>query len=129
MYKHIGKKSLILLVSVLLLLTVALAGCNQEPVAEPTTVVTEAPAPQALEVYWNLDRMLYDGMSEAGMSSRMPESDGYFHVRMFRDGQTLELKVSDRKVINHLDTLDMMGLVFEDGIVVDVIPVEQMPME
>ena len=82
-----------------------------------------------MEIYWNLDRAVYDGMSEAGMSSRMPESDGYFHIRMFRDGQVFELKASDRRVINHLDTLDMMGFEFENGIIVDVIPVEDLPME
>ena len=50
----------------------------------PTTVpVTE---PEAIELYWNMDRAQYHGKSEAGMSSRTPEEDGYFHIRFFKDG-------------------------------------------
>ena len=122
-------KKLLALACVLVLLVCGLAACKSEPGAVTTAAPTEPAQDLPLEVYWNLDRALYDGMSEAGMSSRMPETDGYFHVRMFRDGQVFELKASDRRVINHLDTLDMMGFEFENGIIVDVIPVEEMPME
>ena len=125
-------KKLLALACVLVLLVCGLAACKSEPGAATTAapLATEPAQVLPLEVYWNLDQELYDGKSEAGMSSRMPESDGYFHVRMFKDGQTLEVKVADRRVINHLDTLTMMGLEFdENGIVVDVIPVEELPME
>ena len=115
-------KQLLALACVLVLLVCGLAACKSEPGAATTAapLATEPAQDLPLEVYWNLDQELYDGKSEAGMSSRMPESDGYFHVRLFKDGQTLEVKVADRRVINHLDTLTMMGLEFdENGIVVD----------
>lgn len=123
-------KKLLALACVFVLLACGLAACKSEPGAVTTAPLATEPAQDIpLEIYWNLDRALYDGMSEAGMSSRMPETDGYFHIRMFRDGQVFELKAADRKLINHLDTLDMMGFEFENGIIVDVIPVEDLPME
>jgi len=133
-----NKKALIIgiLAAVLVLtgvLAVLLAGIPAWTEQEPTVSTTETTAPVytgPLEVYWNLDLEQYEGKSEAGMSSRMPESDGFFHVRFFKDGKIEEHKVADRRIINHLDTLCIMGLVFdENGIVVNVVPVEELPME
>jgi len=85
---------------------------------------------EACVLYWNVDRKEYDGKSEAGLSSRNQASDGFFHVRFFKDGEMLELKVKDRKLINSIDTMDLMGLEFdEDGIVTGVIRVDRMPVE
>ena len=60
------------------LLTVLLTQCmGQEPAATaPTVEPTEQMQPGTYTLYWNLDRAQYDGKSEAGMSGRMPESDG-----------------------------------------------------
>ena len=41
----------------------------------PATTVADEGA-ERIDLYWNIDRALYDGKSEAGMSSRMPEADG-----------------------------------------------------
>ena len=123
-----------LLVAVMVL-TVALcfAGCNNEQAdvqtTAPATTVGTGEA-ERVDLYWNLDRALYDGMSEAGMSSREPGEDGYFHVRFFKDGEIVELRVADRKTINAMEVQDLMGLEFdEDGLVVGIIPVDDLPIE
>ena len=114
------------------LLTVLLTQCmGQEPAATaPTVEPTEQTQPGTYTLYWNLDRVQYDGKSEAGMSGRMPESDGYFHIRLFCDGEELTVKTADRRVVNKLDTMSLFGLVFdEDGFAVDVLSLDQLPLE
>lgn len=89
----------------------------------------EEPA-ESYALYWNVDRALYDGKSEAGMSSREPAEDGYFHVRFFKDGGVVELRVADRKTVNLLEVYSLMGLEMdEDGIVVGVINIDDMACE
>lgn len=118
--------------AVLMAMLMVLSGCNSEPTAVTTgtTEATAAVSDNGYTLYWNLDRAEYEGKSEGGMSSREVESDGLFHIRMFCDGQELILKTSDRKVVNELDTEDLMGLVFDEaGLITDVLPLEQMPLE
>ena len=111
-----------------LLLTQCVSGGNTE--STPAQTVGYLGEAEDYDLYWNLDRALYDGKSEAGMSSRKPESDGYFHVRFFIDGETVELKVADRKTINAIEVNDLMGLEFDDnGIVVGVISLDDMPLQ
>ena len=82
------------------------------------------------ELYYNLDLEVYGGKSEAGMSSRVPAEDGYFHINFFLDGETVVLKAAERRIVNTIDVLDVMGLEFdEDGIISEVIPPEDMPLE
>ena len=117
-----------------MILCMVMAGCNNE---QANTGTTTAPAAtvdsgkaESYDLYWNLDRALYDGKSEAGMSSRMPADDGYFHVRFFKDGEIIELRVADRKTVNALEIQNLMGLEFDgNGIVVGVIDIEDMPVE
>ena len=110
-----------------LLLTQCVGGQTQNPTETTTAPVIRE---EGYDLYWNLDRAEYDGKSEAGMSSRKTGSDGFFHVRFFKDGQIVELKVADRKVINAIDVTDLMGLQFdENGIVTGIVRVEQMPVE
>ena len=118
----------VLSVVLVLLLTQCTGGQTGETTAPSTTAATEEVP--TYELYWNVDRTLYDGKSEAGMSSRMPESDGYFHVRFVFDGEVVTLKVADRKLINAIDIKSLMGLEFdENGIVIGVVDVEDMPLE
>ena len=110
-------------------LGIVVMGCTPEQAAEPAATTTVAEA-STYELYWNLDRAEYEGKSEAGMSGRMPESDGYFHIRMFKDGEIVTLKTSDRKVVNNLDTQSLMGLEFdEEGCISEVIDVKELPLE
>lgn len=84
---------------------------------------------QNADLYWNVDRAQYDGKSEGGMSSRGKNPDGYYHVRFFKDGKMMELKVADMSLMNKIEAQDIMGLAFDDdGIVVDMIPIEKMPV-
>ena len=102
------------------------------PQQEGNTVPTTAAAEEVptYQLYWNLDRAEYDGKSEAGMSSRMPESDGLFHIRMFLDGEEVIVKTADRKIINKLDTMSLMGLEFDgDGLISDVLDIDELPLE
>ena len=110
-----------------LLLTQCIGGQGEATVPTTTAPSDEVPSYQ---LYWNLDRAEYDGKSEAGMSSRMPEADGYFHVRFFCEGEEITLKVADRKLINAIDVQSLMGLELdEEGIVVGVMSLDDMPLE
>ncbi len=113
------------------LLAVLLTQCTGgQEATESTPVQTTGEEIPTYELYWNLDRAEYDGKSEAGMSSRQQESDGYFHIRFFFEGETVELRAADRKVINAIDVNDLMGLEFdENGIITGVINIDDMPLE
>ena len=127
-----------------LLCMLCLAGCGAvaeipaQTTQTPTTAVpatvpetTAPPEPVLAEgVYWNLDRMEFAGKSEAGMSSRTPGEDGLYHVRFFRKGEVVEMTVANKQVVNHIEINDLMGLLLnEDGVVVDVVELEDMPFE
>lgn len=73
------------------------------------------------ELYWNVDKTAYTENSETGLSTREPGEDGLYHVRFAINGEQIELPVADKRLINYIDTMDVMGLVQDaDGIVVDV---------
>ena len=116
-----------------MILCLVMAGCNNEQAAATTTAPAATTGEQGTEqvdLYWNIDRAQYDGKSEAGMSSREPAEDGYFHVRFFKDGEIVELRVADRKTVNALEVNDLMGLEFDkDGIVIGVKAVDDLPVE
>ena len=40
------------------------------------------------ELREHVDLAEYRGKSEAGMSSRAPEADGYFYIRFFTEGES-----------------------------------------
>lgn len=78
-------------------------------------------------LYWNVDRELYAGKDATGMSSREPNPDtGYFQVLFAMEGRQGQRRVAERRVINKIDNLDLMGIVLDDdGIIVDVKTVEE----
>ena len=131
--KHVGRLvAVIAALAAVLMAMLMLAGCNGEPAAVTTGTpeTTVAASDSAYTLYWNPDRAEYDGKSEGGMSSREPESDGLFHIRMLCDGQELILKTDDRRIVNKIDTEDLMGLEFgEDGMITAVLGLEEMPLE
>lgn len=111
------------------LLVVLLTQCTGTQTA---TTNTTAPTQQEITdvtLYWNLDRAQYDGKSEAGMSSRTMGSDGYYHIRFFVDGSTVELRATEKRIVNAVDVNDLMGLVVsEDGIIEQVLTIEELPL-
>ncbi len=126
----VGIAAAVVVLAVALILL--LPQCSGETPTATTgaTAASDAAPDTSYTLYWNLDRAQYDGKSEGGMSSREMESDGLFHIRMFCDGQELILKTADRRVVNELDTEDLMGLIFDEaGLITDVLPLEQMPLE
>ena len=76
-------------------------------------------APSADELYWNIDRTLYDGVAEGGTSGRNRSPDGYYHIRFANDGEIVEIMTDERKIVNALDTVDVCGLEFDsNGLIV-----------
>jgi len=94
---------------------------------EPTeTVIATQEATQPAEnavssdLYWNVDRAIYtvDGQ----ISTRTPGEDGAYKIRFALRGELVELPVADKKLVNYIDTMDALGLVFdENGVVVDAV--------
>ena len=130
-----SRKSLVvgILATVVLLsalLVVVLSACTGTEPAPTTEPSVSSDVVEKAELYWNIDRALYDGKSEAGMSSRKIGSDGYYHIRFFKDGQTVELLATDKAMVNNIEVRDLMGIVTdEDGVITDVVPLEQMPVQ
>ena len=92
---------------------------------ETTSTPTQAMAAGRPELYWNIDKEFYTKDSESGFSTREPGEDGMYHIRFAYNGEQVEFTVADKKIVNLIDTLDIMGLVFdESGSIVDVVDVE-----
>ena len=71
------------------------------------------------DLYWNVDQKLYMQSSESGLSTREAGEDGLYHIRFAYNGEQVELPVSDKRLVNFIDSMSLMGLVIEDGMVVD----------
>lgn len=74
-----------------------------------------------ITLYWN-----YEGASyieaETGMSTREKGEDGLYHIKLLADGQEQEFLCADKQLINHMDTMTLMVLTFdENGYIVDAI--------
>ena len=90
----------------------------------------EAPSALSYDVYWNIDRAVHEGQSDDGLSSRMADDNGFYHIRFFKDGVIEELKTDDYDLVNLIDDDYLMGLLFNDkGIITEKIPIEQMPYD
>ncbi len=83
------------------------------------------------ELYWNLDGAYYAENSEiAGLSSREPGEDGYYHITFVVNGEQKELLCTDKQLVNYIDSLTVMGLVFdENGYIIDALDVKQIATE
>ena len=75
-----------------------------------------------LKLYWNVDRV-ENTDRDTGLSIRKPAEDGNYYVRFACDGEQVEIPVADKKLVNYIDSLDLMGLTLdENGYAVDVKP-------
>ena len=80
------------------------------------------------ELYWNVDRAIYTVDSQT--STREPGEDGAYKIRFAYNGTLVEKSVADKKLVNYIDTLDALGLVFDDnGLVVDAMPPKEVAKE
>ena len=81
------------------------------------------------ELYWNIDRSLYNDPT-TGMSAREPEADGSYAVTFAHEGEQVTYNISDKRLVNYIDTTDAVGLVFDDdGNVVDAVDVTTIATE
>lgn len=94
------------------------------------TQAPQGPTEGRPELYWNIDRVAFTEDSETGLSTREPGEDGMYHVRFAYNGEVVEKVVADRQLINYIDALDAMGLVFDgDGVVIDVVGAKDIATE
>ena len=101
--------------------------------AAPTTATSETndqgEAVLRPELYWNVDREVYTEGSQSGLSTREPGEDGLYHIRFAYNGEQVELPVADKQLVNFIDTMPLMGLSVEDGMVVDAMDVRDVATE
>ena len=73
------------------------------------------------DLYWNVDRLAFtDG--GVGMSTREPESDGTYTIRFAYNGEIVEYGIADKRLVNAIDTMDVVGLIKdESGNVIDAV--------
>ena len=98
----------------------AIGGTKKTPTPEDDMEITDD------QLWWNIDRFKYAGLSEIGTSSRgVDPDDGYYHVLFASEGRQVTRRVAEKKVLNLVDSNDLMGLVFDEkGIIVGVKKVE-----
>lgn len=105
-----------------LLVTVCLAGCQQNQQEPAETQPTEPPV---MEAYYNVEGATYN---TNGVSSRPAQADGTYKVKFAYRGRTLTKTIkADAALINQIDSMNILGLVFdEQGVVTGVKTVEEM---
>jgi uncharacterized protein YgiM (DUF1202 family) len=73
------------------------------------------------KLYWNLDRQEHLD-PETGLSVRPAGSDGLYAIRFSVDGEHVELKCADKRLVNVIDAQNLMGLAFDaDGLIVEAL--------
>lgn len=113
-----GKKSKWLWLSLGLVVLLAIAGVVLALVLGGGN--DEATVAGRPDLYWNVDKE--DNVDpDTGLSTRQPAEDGNYYIRFAYDGEQVEIPVADKKLVNYIDTLDLMSLTLDDnGFAVDV---------
>lgn len=133
------KKPLIfILIAAIVVLAVVLAllltqctdlfgGDTTEPSKGSSSEPTKTTDEENVILYWNVDRALYAGQAEDGLTSRSKDKDtGYYHVNLSAIGRISAHRALDRKVANEIDGQDVMGIVLnDDGVIIDILTVEE----
>ena len=126
MQQEANKKSkkwlwlIIAIVAVLAVVGVVLGIVLSGPAEEgPTGDENNGPKGGRADIYWNIDKASFSNAT-TGMSAREPGADGKYHVTFAHDGEQVEYVFTDKRLVNYIDTVDAVGLVFDDnGNVVD----------
>ena len=88
----------------------------------------EAPAMQTggrPDLYWNLDKERYPQDAETYLSTRTADADGLYYIRFAYNGDVVEYTTGDKKLVNQIDRMEVMGLQLENHTIVNVIdPIE-----
>ncbi|MBR5570259.1 MAG: hypothetical protein IKW10_05115 [Oscillospiraceae bacterium] len=99
----------VLIVLAALILTLVLSLDNEKSKAEA----------YESKIYWNVERGRYVSQGYHGVSSRIPDSDGYYRINMAVEGEQKEVLVSDPALVNRIDFEEVMGLTFDENGIVD----------
>ena len=104
-----------------------LPGGNQGDAPATTDPIPTGPR---ADLYWNLDREFYTANSQTGLSTREADADGKFKMKFAYNGEIVELEIIDKKLVNIIDTQDIVGLQFdENGVVIGQINVRDLATE
>ncbi len=130
-----GKRKLIPLLLILLAILLAagtaaflllgdvFGGEGKDPTGEST--LTTIPAGN-WKIAWNVDRLDYIGKSEGGLSSREKDGSGFYNMMFAVDGEQIEFKTDDTRLMNRIDQMELVGLdVDENGVILDARKVEE----
>ena len=105
-----------------------LGGGNQA--VDPTVPTDPVPTGPRANLYWNLDREFYTANSQTGLSTREADADGKFKMRFAYNGEIVEIEIVDKKLVNIIDTQDIVGLTFdENGVAIGQINVRELATE
>lgn len=133
------RKLLSLMLAVIMVLSLAFSMCAcTDDVKDPTDGATEEPTGNAsesgapslgeAELFFNPDRLLYDGLADDAMTARPKNlDDGYFHVEFATDGKIVEHLAKKRMVANLIDTNWVMALQLDEkNIVTGIYTLDEM---
>ena len=86
----------------------------------------QEPAAYESKIYLNVERDRYVSKGYHGVSSRIPDSDGYYRINMAVDGEQTQVLVSDVNLVNRIDFERLMGLTFdENGVVNGILELDE----
>ena len=96
---------------------------------EPTESTGTAQEQTGFPLYWNLDRSLY--VETGDLSSRREVAeDGFYHIAFAHEGEEKEFLTADKKLVNFIDSMDVMGLTFdESGYIIEATGVKELATE
>lgn len=97
-------------------------GEEQTSATQPTQTQATEPQEQEMKLYYNVERKDYMAKDMV----RVASAEGMYRMRFAVDGEQLDLMAVDRSVMQKIDSMDVMGLVFNvDGYIVDAIHVDE----
>ncbi len=97
-------------------------GEEQTSATQPTQTQATEPQQQEMKLYYNVERKDYQSQDRV----RSANSEGMYRMRFAVDGEQVDLMAVDRAVMQKIDAMDVMGLVFNtDGYIVDAIHIDE----
>jgi len=98
-----------LLLILLAVVSLVMAGCSSQDESAKTEELPE------YTLYWNVDRDKHRSTDGSPVERRKPGEDGNYTIRLFKDGQTQEFKVADRKMVDAIDSSYLVPTVVDEN--------------